>query len=78
MNITESFQINVQEPTPADGRWLRLDASPTEVAIYASGRSGQCDVDGLRKLRAIIDHLLEAETATEASTNAAVAAEFEE
>lgn len=78
MNITESFQINVQETTPADGRWLLVDASPTEVLVNATGRTCVCDVTALRKLRAICDHLIEAETVTEASTIAAVAAEFEE
>jgi hypothetical protein len=78
MNITESFNVDVQEATPADGRWLRVDASPTELVINASGRNCACDVTGLRKLRAIVDHLIEAPEATQASTLAAIAAEFEE
>lgn len=78
MNITETFQLSVQEATPADGRWLRVDASPSEVAVVASGRSCAADVTALRKLRAVIDHMIEAETVTEASTTAAVEAEFSE
>lgn len=78
MNITESFNVDIQETTPADGRWLRVDASPTEVLVTASGRTCACDVTALRKLRATIDHLIEAETVTEASTIAAIEAEFQE
>lgn len=78
MNITESFQIYVRETTPEDGRWLFVDATPTEVQLNTTGRTVLCGVTELRKLRAILDHLIEAETVTEASTIAAVAAEFEE
>lgn len=76
MNITGPFQIYVQETTPADGRWLFVDASATEVVINTTGRTCACDLTALRKLRAIVDHLIEAETVTEASTIAAVEAEF--
>lgn len=78
MDITESFQIYVRETTPEDGRWLFVDASPTEVVINTTARTCVCGVTELRKLRAIINHLIEAETVTEASTIAAVAAEFPE
>lgn len=78
MNITESFQIYARETTPEDGRWLFVDASPTEVVINTTGRTCSCNLTSLRTLRAVIDHLIEAEEVTEESTLAAVAAEFEE
>lgn len=78
MNVTESFNIDIQETTPADGRWFRVDASPTEVALVASGRNCGVDVTALRKLRAVVTHLIDAETVTAASAQAAIDAEFQE
>jgi hypothetical protein len=78
MNVTESFQVSVQESTPADGRWLLIDASPTEVLVNATARTCVTDVTALRKLRAIVNHLIEAPEVTQASMLAAIAAEFEE
>jgi hypothetical protein len=79
MNITEAFQLYVIETTPADGRWLLVEADPTTgVSLQITARSEPCGVTELRRLRAIINHVLEAETVTEASTLAAVAAEFAE
>lgn len=78
MNITETFQTYVHEPTNDDGRWLFVDASPTELLINVTARTVLCGVTELRTLRAICDHLLTAEEVTEDSTLAAIAAEFEE
>lgn len=75
-NITESFQIYAREATPDDGRWIFVDASPTEVVINTTARTCSCDLTALRKLRAVIDHIIEAETVTQASAIAAVEAEF--
>lgn len=78
MNITETFQAYALETTPADGSWIYVDASPTECRVNVIGRSSPLTLETARKLRAIINHFIEAETVTEASTAAAVAAEFEE
>jgi hypothetical protein len=79
MNITEAFQVYVIETTPADGRWLLFEADPTAgVSIQVTARSEPCGVPELRKLRAIINHFIEAPEVTEASVQAAIAAEFEE
>lgn len=78
MNITETFTIYAHIPNETDDRWVFTAASSTEVLINVNARSCPCDVTDLRRLRAIIDHFIEAETVTEASTLAAIAAEFEE
>lgn len=78
MNITESFQINVLEATPEDGRWILIDASSTEVVINVTGRTAPLALTQARTLRAVLDHFIDAAEATEASTQAAIAAEFAE
>jgi hypothetical protein len=78
MNITESFQINVLEATPEDGRWVLIDASSSEVLINVIGRAAPLGLVQLRTLRAVLDHFIDAAEATEATTQAAIAAEFAE
>lgn len=78
MNIAESFQTYVRETSPEDGRWLFVDASPTDLQVNVVGRTASLGVTELRRLRAIVNHLIEAEEVTEASTLAAIAAEFGE
>jgi len=78
MNITETFQVYAHEPNDGDGRWVFVDASSAEVLVNVNGRSCPGDVNDLRRLRAIINHFIEAEEVTETSTLAAIAAEFEE
>lgn len=78
MTITETFTAAIRVPDPGDGRWFQFDASPTEVQCNISGRWVPCSVDDLRKVRAIVNHFIEAEEVTEASTLAAIAAEFGE
>lgn len=76
MNITETFQVYAREPTESDGRWLFVDASTSELLVNVNARSVLLGVTELRTLRAIVNHLIEAEEVTEASTLAAIAAEF--
>jgi hypothetical protein len=76
MNITESFEYQALETTPGDGRWISIIASSTEVLVNVNGRSSPIDETTAHKLRAVLTHFLEAETVTEASTIAAVAAEL--
>ena len=79
MNITETIQVYVLESTVNDGRWLFIDANPTDgVLVNTTARTAPLGVPELRKLRAIVDHLIEAEEVTNASVLAAVAAEFAE
>ncbi len=78
MNITASFHVYAHVPTEVDDRWVFIAASTGEVLVNVNARSSPCDVDDLRRLRAIVNHFIEAEEVTEASTLAAIAAEFEE
>lgn len=78
MNITEAIQVYVHETTPADGRWMFVEANaPDLVSFNLTGRGLELDVTELRKLRAIVDHFIEAESVTNESLLAAIAAEFE-
>lgn len=79
MNITETFQLYVRPTDDGDGRWLYVDAdsgSPSTVTLNVCNRNVMLTVLELRALGAIAAHLLAATAATEASTIAAVAAEF--
>ena len=79
MNISEPIHGDVVEATPADGRWVFIEGDPTAgVTINVTGRSADLDVTALRKMKATVVHLLEAETVTSASLAAAIAAEFAE
>lgn len=78
MDITESFSVYANTPDEGDDRWVKVIASATEVLIQVNGRSAPCDETELRRLRAVVNHFLDAETVTEASTLAAIDAEFEE
>jgi hypothetical protein len=78
MNITESFQVYARASTVEDDRWLFFDASSTEVLGNISLRTVSLGVTELRTIRAIVNHFIEAEEVTEASTLAAIAAEFAE
>lgn len=78
MNITESFVVTVLDATPEDGRFILIDASSSEVVINATGRTAPLALPAARTLRAVLDHFIDAAEVTEASTQAAIAAEFAE